>query len=363
MTKVLFFNFDGTGNEPEDAVQDVNRSGEIEDDSITNILKFHLLLGGDLKIENTPMENGSRSLYYNGVGTYGNFFERALNAGLGLERWDVAKIINRAIEDFEKYYVGEGDFKKVVVTGFSRGGAIARRFASLINDRVVNGGIIEGIFDTVASIGLPNLSTSDRPECDVVFENGCTLSSNVEKALHLVSLDEKRRAFQPTLMNQDSRVLEVWFAGVHSDVGGGRYYDGLSDTCLRFFMDWFEGLDLGINLLTSKTIQYDDLVEVRAKYSVGADDVQVDPNPFGVIHHQDRNFIASLVSLTDRRCCVIKGDRVKKDEEPLIHGSVAERISGDRNYKPKSLKNLPHKIFYPDGEIRKFTGFSEHRHG
>ncbi len=363
MSKVLIFNFDGTDNEPEDAVQEVKKSGEIEDDGITNILKFHLLLGGDLKKSKDTLldDNGSRSLYYTGVGTYGNYFERKINAGLALAKWDVATIINLAMEDFEKYYEGEGGFAKVVVTGFSRGAAIARRFAVLINDRVSPNSIIEGIFETVASIGLPNLSSSDRPKSNVVFENGCTLPNNVEKAIHLVSLDDKRRAFQPTLMNKDNRVLEVWFAGAHSDVGGGYFHDGLSDTSLRFFMDWFEELGLGINLLTSKTIQYGNLVDEDAKYRIGADDVQVDPNSFGINHQQDRNILVAWTTLTNRRCCSVKEDRVKQAEKPLIHWSVAERISGDRNYRPKSLENLPHKILYPDGATKSFLGFSEHK--
>ncbi|MCP4630279.1 MAG: DUF2235 domain-containing protein, partial [bacterium] len=221
--------------------------------------------------------------------------------------------------------------------------------------------IIEGIFDTVASMGLPNLSTSDRPKSKVVFEDGCTLPSNVYKALHMVSLDDKRRAFQPTLMNKDKRVLEVWFPGAHSDVGGGYFYDGLSDTSLRFFMDWFEELGLGIKLLTSKTIQYERICDADAKYSIGVDDVQVDPNSFGVNHQQERNIAVALATLTHRRCCVIEKDKVVKDEKPIIHWSIAERISGDRNYRPRSLENLPHRIHYPDGETKDFAGFSDHK--
>ncbi|NOX34179.1 MAG: DUF2235 domain-containing protein [Deltaproteobacteria bacterium] len=361
MPKLLIFNFDGTDNEPQDAVQDVKKGGGIEDESITNILKFHLLIGGDLKKDNTALENGSRCFYYNGVGTYGNFFERKINAGLAPDQWDVARIINHAMADFKTYYEDQGGFEKIVVTGFSRGAAIARRFASLINDKVFKNSIIEGIFDTVASIGLPNLSSSDRPKSDVLFENGCTLPSNVHKALHLLSLDDKRRAFQPTLMNKDGRVLEVWFPGAHSDVGGGYFYDGLSDTSLRFFMDWFEDLGLGIKFLTSKTIRYDALVDADAKYSIGPDDVQIDPSSFGINHQQQRNAIVALATLTNRRCCVIQNDRVNEGEKPLIHWSAAERISGDRNYRPKSLENLAHKILYPDGQTKSFTGYSEHK--
>lgn len=365
MTKALILNFDGTDNEPQDAVQSIERSGEIEDESITNILKFHLLIGGTLKSNNEPLANGSRCFYYNGVGTYGHYFERKLNAGLACEGDDVATIINRAMRDFNQYYEQLDEAQrpeKIVVTGFSRGGAIARRVAYLISKKIDKPMIIEGIFDTVASIGLPNLSQSDRPKSDVVFENGCTLPENVETALHLVSLDDKRRAFQPTLMNKDqARVKEVWFAGAHSDVGGGYYHDGLSDMSLRFFLDWFEDLNLGVPLLTSKTIDYDNLVDDNVKYRIGPDDVQIDADAFGVNHQQRRSALVAWATLTDRRCCVIEGDRINRSEKPLVHWSVAERIAGDRNYRPKSLENLEHNLVYPDGYQKSFTGISEHK--
>ncbi len=358
MSKVLIFNFDGTDNEPEDAMQDVSSGGKTEDNSITNILKFHLLIGGNLNDPGKPIDDkGNRSFYYNGVGTYGNWFERKLNAGLATGD-DVATIINRAMQDFDTYY--QEDIDKVLVTGFSRGGALARKFASLINGKVKGKCIIEGIYDTVASIGLPNLSSKDRPKSDVLFENGCTLPENVEKAIHLVSLDDKRKAFQPTLMNEDERILEVWFAGAHSDVGGGYFYDGLSDTSLRFFLDWFEDLNLGIKLHSSKTIKEDNLIQ-NSKVIIGRDDVQIAPDSFGINHQQDRMPVIEFLTLTDRRCCVIQNDRINLSEKPIVHWSVAERISGDRNYRPFSLKNVPHIILYPDGTTKEFSGISEHQ--
>ena len=281
---------------------------------------------------------------------------------------DVAFIIRSALDDFNKCYkkpaelqAGEKGFSKVLVTGFSRGGAIARRFASIINDLVADQIIIEGIFDTVASIGIPNMSQSSRPKSDVVFENQ-SLPKNVEKAIHLVSLDDKRDAFQPTLMNQESKVLEVWFAGAHSDVGGGYYYDGLSDISLRFFLDWFEDLNLGLQLKTSKNIDFKNIFPEGEKSKIDADDVQVDPNPFGKNHEQDRFAVLEALTLMDRRCCVIKNDRIAEDEKPTVHSAVAERISGDRNYRPKSLKGVDHKIVFDHGEPTKdYTGISEHK--
>ena len=64
------------------------------------------------------------------------------------------------------------------------------------------------------------LNEGTYPASGVLFENG-TLGEHVEKALHLVAIDEKRIMFQPTLFNKDERVEEVWFAGDHADIGGG----------------------------------------------------------------------------------------------------------------------------------------------
>jgi len=365
MAKILFFNFDGTDNEPADAMQDKNFLGATEDNSLTNVLKFHLLLGGNLKEKtgNTLLASGSRTFYYNGIGTYGNYFERKFNAGLASECADVATILNLAKKDFTDHFQKKGDYEYVVVTGFSRGAALARRFASIINDLVYDQQIIiEGVFDTVASIGLPNLRREDRPSTDVVFEYGHTLPSNVLKALHLVSLDDKRKAFQPTLMNLDGRVTEVWFPGAHSDVGGGYNFDGLSDNALRFSLDWFEEHPkLGITFNSSKSIKYDEIFESGSKLKIGPDDIQIDPNSFGINHQQDRTPLIDYFTLTDRLCCVIRRDEVVIEAIPLVHTSVAERIGGDRNYRPKALENTAHMVHYPDLTKKTFLGYSEHK--
>lgn len=362
MKNILFFNFDGTDNEPADAMQDKRLHGKIEDDSITNILKFHLLLGGSLTCENgqTDLGEGSKSFYYNGIGTYGNFFQRKFNAGLAREGADVATILNKAKSDFENNFNDEIEY--IVLTGFSRGAALARRFAAIINHKVKRKIIIEGVFDTVASIGLPNLRREDRPESEVLFEQGCTLPPNVLKALHIVSLDDKRKAFQPTLMNTEERILEIWFAGAHGDVGGGYNFDGLSDNALRFFLDWFEELELpNIRFKSSKNIDYKSILPPKSKLKIDKDDVQINPNPFGINHQQQRLPIISHLTLSDRLCCIINKDAVLPLALPLVHWSVADRILRDSNYQPKSLHNQTHIIVYQDGEHLAFDGISDHR--
>ena len=69
------------------------------------------------------------------------------------------------------------DSDQVIVTGFSRGAAIARRFCAKLNEKSshlnsdIQPFVYLAVFDTVASIGLPNLSQSERPDYDVVFEH------------------------------------------------------------------------------------------------------------------------------------------------------------------------------------------------
>lgn len=357
MEKLIIFNFDGTSNEADDADQEISKTGSVEDENITNILKFHLLCGGDLKKQRADKSNSQISLYYSGVGTYGNFFQRLYNSGLSKEKFDVAKILRTALNDFAEYYQ-PGD--RVLVTGFSRGAALARRFASLINDKVSGKDIIEAVFDTVASIGLPNMKRSERPKSEVVFEHGHTLPSNVKQALHCLSLDDKRKAFQPTLMNSEKKIHELWFAGAHSDVGGGYYYDGLADISFRYMLNWIEDLDWQVNVIPPSEVNYENLLDSDVSYTISQDDVAIDPNVFGKNHQQSRTPLIDWATLTDRACVVIENDELT-NRQPLVHHSVAERIAGDRNYMPQSLKGVSHKIIYDDETIDYFNGIVAHK--
>ncbi len=357
MGKLLIFNFDGTSNEPEDAEQEFDKKGNVGDENVTNILKFHLLCGGNLKQQNPDNLASQICFYYSGVGTYGNFFQRLYNSGLSKEKFDVAKILREALNDFAEYYE-DGD--RVLLTGFSRGAALARRFGALINDKVSATDIIEAVFDTVASIGIPNMKKSERPKSEVVFEHGHTLPSNVKQALHCLSLDDKRKAFQPTLMNTETRVHELWFAGAHSDVGGGYYYDGLADIVFRYMLNWVDDLDWEVKVIAPSEVNYDELLDSDAGYKITHDDVSIDPNVFGKNHQQSRAPLIGWVTLTDRVCVVIENDELT-NIQPLVYHSVAQRIAGDRNYVPQALKGLSHKIIYDDGSIDYFNGMLVHK--
>jgi hypothetical protein len=61
--------------------------------------------------------------------------------------------------------------------------------------------------------------------------------ANVTHVAHALALDELRDAFNPEYWERsgtDTDVDEVWFAGVHSNVGGGYAEEGLSNIALSW---------------------------------------------------------------------------------------------------------------------------------
>ena len=373
--KKIILCFDGTCNDPKDARQKKNLKMELKDASISNIFKLHLLLGGGVTKGEENIE-GQKSFYYSGVGTYGNKLLQWVNAGLALPNLDVANIINTAARDLAETY-RESD--EVFIFGFSRGAAIARRFAATVNKNVKKTRPDAPsirikflcVFDTVASIGFPNFDDDLKPVSDVKFEN-CTVAGSVDKALHMVSLDEKRTAFMPTLMAYDKkRVTEVWFAGAHSDIGGGYRYDGLADITLHFLLDQFIKTEIGLEIRSPLSIDF-ETPECK-KLGLAYDDIAIHPNPLGRSHQQDRSFLMEW-TLTNRDLRVHVENDV--DSAPLllpkIHYTVVERIHGDSDYRPVSLRErtlngqvetdeIPHLIWRPDGEpFQEIKGLAMH---
>ncbi len=94
-----------------------------------------------------------------------------------------------------------------------------------------------GVWDTVGALGIPTRVLAFVEEKDLFYDP--VLGSNVVCARHAVSIDEKRSDFTPTLWdNSEARDMkQVWFAGVHADIGGGakpRQGKFLSDIALAW---------------------------------------------------------------------------------------------------------------------------------
>lgn len=95
-----------------------------------------------------------------------------------------------------------------------------------------------GVWDTVGTLGVPVpfWGTLDREE--FLFHN-TEPSKIIRHARHAVSIDENRADFEPTLWSTKPGLglKQVWFAGVHSDVGGGYKERGLSHCAARWILD------------------------------------------------------------------------------------------------------------------------------
>ncbi len=111
-----------------------------------------------------------------------------------------------------------------------------------------------GVWDTVGALGIP-LSWFQWYNKKKYQFHDTTLSSTVEYAYHALAIDEKRKTFMPTLWQQSAKakdskqVLEQrWFAGVHSNVGGGYPDEGLADISLQWMIDNAIKVGLGFDI-------------------------------------------------------------------------------------------------------------------
>lgn len=107
-----------------------------------------------------------------------------------------------------------------------------------------------GVWDTVGSLGLPGLLGQ-------VFNRGrykyhdVSLHPTIEHAFHALAIDERRKPFAPDLWTRPAgwtgQLEQAWFAGVHSDVGGGLTPDGLANEALHWLAGKAETLGVEID--------------------------------------------------------------------------------------------------------------------
>lgn len=114
-----------------------------------------------------------------------------------------------------------------------------------------------GVWDTVGAFGIPQNWINEKLNPFQHEFHDTSLGSNVRHACHAVSIDEKRKAFQPTLWDEDPRATQVYFAGVHSDVGGGYEDDHRLATITLHWMAK-HAQDHGLEVDTAKLPPLDD---------------------------------------------------------------------------------------------------------
>lgn len=101
-----------------------------------------------------------------------------------------------------------------------------------------------GCYDTVAALGLPvkalSVLVNKIPGMKHKFQN-FKLNETVENAYQALAIDDERKTFHPILWDAESlsyqTIKQVWFCGMHTDVGGGYEEQELSDIPLSWMKD------------------------------------------------------------------------------------------------------------------------------
>ncbi|HMI40822.1 MAG TPA: DUF2235 domain-containing protein [Sphingomicrobium sp.] len=212
-----------------------------------------------------------------------------------------------------------------------------------------------GVWDTVAAYGGP-FAEFTRGIDDWVWSLTMPhygLSPKVRNARHALCLDDERDAFHPLLWDEyreailinqgqakPGRLKQVWFSGVHSDVGGGYPDESLSYISLLWMMD-----ELSPNPAAPE-------VDFISSFVQRARDLA---NPYGPLHdsrsglgayyrYQPRK-IAAMMNPTSIKTLSLRDPEISRGlpehgllNQVCVHESVIARImSGIDNYAPAAL--------------------------
>jgi uncharacterized protein (DUF2235 family) len=343
---------DGTWNRPDHIDQGVAAP--------TNVAKLALALADQDEAGNPQLLH-----YQAGVGTRRR--ERLLGGGfgVGLSR-NVQECYRFIVENYER-----GD--KLYLVGFSRGAFTARSTVGLVR----NSGILRpehrdrieqayalyrnpqkdsepsgiaaelfrrsyshsdvyidfvGVWDTVGALGIP-IDGFRPPLLSRLWAfHDTTLSRYVLNAFHAIAIDERRGPFRPTLWvkqddAQDQTLEQVWFAGVHCDVGGGYRDPELSEIPLL----WMAGKARNCGL----AFKPDHLVLKKTGFDPKSRraGIEVAPDPGGVLHDSRTRFYRMLPAY-DRR---LAGDEGSKVDGGSLASSARTRHDEDGDYRPPGL--------------------------
>ena len=357
MSKRLVVCCDGTWNTPD------QRSGA--DLTSTNVTKIALAIEPE-----DPSGREQRAYYDAGVGT--KRWERIRGGvfGYGVSR-NVKDAYRFLVQNFdpgdELYFVGfsRGAFTVRSTAGFVRNaGTLRRQHADRVDEaydlyrsrkshpRSVEARLFRrsyshetrirfiGVWDTVGALGVPldwriiNLLNRRWQFHDT------DLSSSVDAAFQALALDEKRRPFQPTFWKQqahapkDQQVEQVWFSGVHSDVGGGYKDHELGDLALLWMVDRARKCELAFDPEAFTQRPSEAASPATDGETVGSL-TYVNPNPFGELHESYKGFYR-LSRRFNRKL------GVSDATHEYIASSAVERYEKVQAYAPSGLLEFPY---------------------
>ena len=138
-----------------------------------------------------------------------------------------------------------------------------------------------GVWDTVGALGVPD----DLEILNFLFDkkenwrfHDTSLGRHIKTARHAMATDEVRSSFTITRWSdpQDHPdVKEIWFPGVHADVGGGYSNTDLSDGALQWMVEESQGTGLKFRPTILQALA---------------------PNPGGAMHNSYKGAFAKLRS-------------------------------------------------------------------
>jgi uncharacterized protein (DUF2235 family) len=187
--------------------------------------------------------------------------------------WGLARIVCGAYEFLAKNYAAEEDH--IYIFGFSRGAYAARALAALIRAVGLVYGHQVNLFDYAWAMLLSRNAKSDEPDFELQGRFKATFGRSIAIHFlglfdtvnsvgwiydpviipytknneivcfvrHAVAIDERHCFFRPNLWSSEisttTNLKEVWFAGVHSDIGGG--YPPEESRLARVALRWMMG--------------------------------------------------------------------------------------------------------------------------
>ncbi|MUL48782.1 DUF2235 domain-containing protein [Mycobacterium sp. CBMA293] len=263
MSKLLVVCCDGTWNTPDEL-----RGGRL---TPTNVTKTALAVA--------PTDLGGREqrvFYHRGVGTSPGEHLVGGMFGYGLGR-DVQETYRFLVQNFqpgdELFFFGfsRGAYTARSTVGFVRNAGILRpENADRLDDaydlyrdrsnatcpRAIESTLFRrsysyetrirfiGVWDTVGAYGIPVTGVPFAKLFNKRLQfHDTALSSYVDAAFQALAIDEQRGPFRPTLWSQQDdppahqQVEQVWFSGVHSNIGGGYPDHELSDIPLLWMVN------------------------------------------------------------------------------------------------------------------------------
>ncbi|KAJ9664082.1 hypothetical protein H2201_005322 [Coniosporium apollinis] len=211
-------------------------------------------------------------------------------------------------------------------------------------DRAVR---IVGVWDTV-EFHKPGPGRSfGYPGEEIKFENN-ELSPHIPFGFHALALDERRKAFSPTLWkvssgsqsedNRSQHIKQVWFSGRHSDIGGGCPDPSLSNITLAWMIAECE---------ETKLLGFDHSY-CRADDQVGSElwdtarGATAEEADFGDWVYHLADWIPFVETLKDRE--LLSEDGTPNGE---VHASIEHRNLG-KNPKAKDAKHYPCNLLTGD---------------